>query len=286
MLPFFNSRGFLLPLLFWYMSKPLVSVIMPVYNTADYVWEAIESILNQTFKEFEFIIVDDWSTDWSYEICQEYAKKDKRIRLYRNDKNQWISYTRNRLLSLATTDYIASQDSDDVSMPNRLKFSYEFLEKHSEYWVVWWDTEIIDENWDKIWYRKYSDNIRFVILKKSPVANPATMYRKSFFDKVWWYTNDKNLDWWEDYDLWLKFYLNWCQIKSINKTFLKYRIRTGQTKSDRLKRTLKNTIKLQEKYIKLWIKPSLSDRIYIFLEKCLLLLPSNMIMWLFKVLTY
>lgn len=266
--------------------KPLVSVIMPVYNTKDYVWEAIESILNQTFKEFEFIIADDWSTDWSFEICQEYAEKDKRIRLYKNDKNEWLWYTRNRLLSLAITDYIASQDSDDVSMPNRLKLSYEFLEKHKEYWVVWWDTEIIDEEGKKIWYRTYSDNIPNVILKKSPVANPATMYRKSIFEEVWWYTKDKRLDWAEDYDLWLRFYLKWYQIKSINETFLKYRIRTGQTKSDRLKRTLRNTIMLQEKYRKLWIKASISDRIYIFLEKCLLMLPSNLIMWLFKILTY
>ena len=267
-------------------NKPLVSVIMPVYNTKEFVWEAIESILNQTFEEFEFIIVDDWSTDGSYEICEKYAKKDKRIRLYKNDKNEWLWYTRNRLLSLATTDYIASQDSDDVSTENRLKLSYEFLEKHKEYWVVWWDTEIIDEEGKKIWYRTYSDDIPNVILKKSPVANPATMYRKSFFDKVWWYTKDKSMDWAEDYELWLKFYLNWCKIKSINKTFLKYRIRSWQTKSDRLKRTLRNTINLQNKYRKLWIKANMSDRIYNFLERCLLLLPADVIMWLFKVLTY
>ena len=266
------------------MTKPLVSVIMPVYNTKQRVWEAIENILNQTLKEFEFIIVDDWSTDWSYEVCESYAKKDKRIRLYRNEKNSGISYTRNRLLSLATTDYIATQDSDDVSTHNRLKLEYEFLSKHKEYWVVAWDNEIIDEEWKKIWLRKYSDNIPSVILKKSPVSNPATMFRKSLFDEVWWY--EEWLNYWEDYDIWLKFYLKWYKIKNLDKVLLKYRVRRWQTKSDKLKQTLKNTIKLQEKYIKLWIKPSLSDRIYILLEKCLLILPSNIVLWLFKILNY
>ena len=265
-------------------NKPLFSVIMPVYNTKEYVWEAIESILNQSLKEFEFIIVDDWSTDWSYEICEEYAKKDKRIRLYKNDKNSWISYTRNRLLSLAETDYIATQDSDDVSCNDRLKLEYEFLSKHNDYWVVAWDNEIIDEEWKKIWLRKYSDNISSVILKKSPVSNPTTMFRKSFFEEVWWY--EKWLNYGEDYDLWLRFYLKWYWIKNLPLVLLKYRVRKWQTKSDKLKQTLKNTIKLQEKYIKLWIKPSISDRIYIFLEKCLLMLPSNIVLWLFKILNY
>lgn len=266
------------------MSKPLVSVIMPVYNTEEWVWEAIESILNQTFKEFEFIIIDDCSTDWSYEILDEYAKKDKRISLYRNEKNSWISYTRNRLISLTTTDYIATQDSDDVSTHNRLKLEYEFLSKHDKYWVVAWDNEIIDEEWKVIGHRKYSDNIQSVILKKSPVSNPTTMFRKSFLEEVWWY--EEWLNYWEDYDVWLKFYLNWYKIKNIDKVLLKYRVRKWQTKSDKLKQTLRNTIRLQEKYIKLWIEPSISDRVYIFLEKCLLLLPSNIILWLFKILSY
>ena len=265
-------------------NKPLVSVIMPVYNTKDFVWEAIESILNQTFEGFEFIIVDDCSTDGSYEILKEYVNKDERIRLYRNTKNQWISYTRNKLISLATTDYIATQDSDDVSTEIRLDQEYKFLNKNQNYWVVSWNNEIIDEKWKKIWLRKYSDNIPSVILKKSPVSNPTTMFRKSFFEKVWWY--EKNLDYWEDYDLWLRFYLKWYKIKSLPLVLLRYRVRKWQTKSDKLKQTLRNTIKLQEKYIDKWIKPSLSDRIYIFLEKCLLMLPSNIILWLFKFLEY
>ena len=266
------------------MTKSLVSVVMPVYNTNQFVWEAIESILNQTFKEFEFIIVDDWSTDWSYEICQEYAKKDNRIRLYKNEKNRGISYTRNKLISLATTDYIALQDSDDVSMKDRLKIEYEFLSKYSDYCVVSWDNEIMDEEWKKIGYRKYSNNIPNVILKKSPVSWATTMFRKNILDKLWWY--EEWLNYWEDYDVWLKMYLNGYKIKNLNKNLYKVRIRERQTKSDNLKQTLKNTIKLQEKYIKKWIKPSISDRVYIFLEKCLLLLPSNVILWLFKLLNY
>ena len=110
------------------------------------------------------------------------------------------------------------------------------------------------------------------------------MFRKSFFDEVWWY--EEWLNYWEDYDIWLKFYLKWHKIKNLDKVLLRYRVRKWQTKSDKLKQTLKNTIRLQEKYIKKWIKPSISDRIYIFLEKCLLMLPSNTILWLFKILEY
>jgi len=266
------------------MNHTKISVIMPVYNTKQWVWEAIESILNQTFKEFEFIIVDDCSTDGSYEICKEYAKKDKRIRLYRNEKNNGISYTRNKLISLTTTDYIATQDSDDVSSENRLELEYNFLLINKKYWVVAWNNEIIDEKWRKFWYRKYSDNIKSIILKKSPVSNPTTMFRKSFFEKVWWY--QEWLNYWEDYDLRLRFFLLWYGIKNLDHTLLKYRVRSGQTKSDKLKQTLKNTITMQKKYIKLWIPPTLSDKIYILGEQILFYLPDWFIIQLFKLLEY
>ena len=265
------------------MLKPLVSVIMPVYNTRDYVWEAIESILNQTFKEFEFIIVDDWSTDWSYEICEKYAKKDKRIRLYRNEKNSWVAFTKNRLIELSTTNYLASQDSDDISFLDRLELEYKFLEEHKDYAVVAWNNIIIDESWSVIWRRKYSDDIRSVILRKSPVSHPTTMMRKSDFLAVWWYSKIKYV---EDYDLWIRLYMAWYKIKNIDKDLLKYRIRKWQIKTNHLKQTIRNTIALQQKYIKLGMRPSILDKIYIFLERCLLLLPSNIILRLFKVIEY
>lgn len=266
-------------------SQTYLSVIMPVYNTKQWVWEAIESILNQTFEDFEFIIVDDYSTDGSYEICKGYAKKDKRIKLYRNNKNEWLCYTRNRLISLTNTDYIASQDSDDVSKKNRLELEYKFLSDNSKYSVIGWDCEIIDENGEKIWLRRYSDNISNTILKKSPIANPTSMYRKSHFYEVWWYTNNRKLDGTEDYDLWLNFYLHWYLIKNLKKILLEYRIREWQTKSN-IKKILKSTIYIQKKYIKLGIKSNISDKLYILCEHILLLFPNRFINYLFKKITY
>ena len=262
-----------------------VSVIMPVYNTEKYVAEAIESILNQTFKDFEFIIIDDCSTDWSYQICKEYAKKDKRIRLFRNDKNMGISFTRNKLIELANTNYIACQDSDDVSESNRLELTYNFLVNNPDYWVVSWNNIIIDEEWKIIWYRKYSNNIEKIILKKSPISQPSSMFRKDVFWEVGWY--DKNLNYWEDYDLWCKMYAKNYKIKNLDKYLLRLRIRRWQTKSDKLKQTIKNTIFIQKRANKeYWIKASLSDKIYWLLESLLLLLPSSLILFLFKKLEY
>jgi len=265
--------------------KEKISVIMPVYNTAKFCWESIESILNQTFKDFEFIIIDDYSTDWSYDICKEYAKKDNRIKLFRNEKNMWISYTRNKLIELSNWKYIASQDSDDISLNNRLELSYNYLENNKDFVVVSWDNIIIDEKWKEIWYRKYSDNIDKIILKKSPVSNPASMFRKNIFLEVWWY--DKELNYGEDYDLWCKFYAKWYKIKNLWEILIKLRIRKWQTKSSKLKQTIKNTIFIQKRANKVyWIKSSLSDKIYFVLENILLYLPSSFIIWLFKKLEY
>lgn len=89
--------------------------------------------MDQTFKDFEFIIIDDCSTDNSWSIIQEYSKKDQRIIIRKNEKNMGISYTRNKLIELTTTNYIASQDSDDISLPNRLELELEFLRKNQNF---------------------------------------------------------------------------------------------------------------------------------------------------------
>jgi len=262
-----------------------ISVIMPVFNTEQFLEEAIESILKQNFKDFEFIIIDDFSTDNSFNICEKYAKKDARIKLYRNKKNMWISFTRNKLIQFSNTNYIASQDSDDISELNRLELEYNFLENNPDYWVVSWNNIIIDENWKNIWYRKYSNNIKKIILKKSPLSHPSSMFRKNLFFKLWWY--DKNLNYAEDYDLWLKFYANNYKIKNLNSNLIRYRIWKWQSKSNKLKNTIKNTLFIQQRAIKqYWINATFSDYMYHFWEKILLCIPDRFVLFLFKKLEY
>ena len=267
------------------MSTPKISVIMPVYNTEKYIWEAIESILNQSFRDFEFIIIDDYSTDQSYNICKEYAEKDKRIRLYRNNENKWISYSRKELINLTKTNYIASQDSDDISEKDRLQLEYEFLVKNKNFWVVSGNNIIIDECNNVIGLRKYWNNISDIILKKNPISQPSSMFRRDVFLKVWGY--DKALNYGEDYDLWLKMYTQWYKIKNLDENLVKYRIRKWQTKDIYIRETIKNTIFIQKRALKqYWIESNISDKIYFYLEHILLYLPQKIVSFLFKKVAY
>ena len=109
------------------MNNPAISVIMTAYNTEKYIKEAIESILNQTFKDFEFIIVDDGSTDNTRLIIEEYAKKDRRIKILYNKKNLGIVKSLNKAIAIAKGKYIARMDSDDVSKLNRLEKQFVFM---------------------------------------------------------------------------------------------------------------------------------------------------------------
>ena len=206
---------------------PKISVIMPVYNNEKYIQEAIESILNQTFKDFEFIIIDDCSSDNTFNICQNYASQDSRIKLIQNPENIWVVKTRNKLFSKVSPEskYIAILDADDIAQPDRLQKQFDFLDQNDEYSIVWSNINIIDENGQKIGQRKYPANheqVSKAILKKSPLAQPAVMIKKTDLEKVWYYNKDFSV--WEDYELWFRFFDAGYQIANIQENLLNYRV--------------------------------------------------------------
>ncbi len=115
---------------------PVITVVMPVYNGEEYLAEAFESILNQTFTDFEFIIVDDGSEDGSAEIIRAFAARDQRIRLLQHERNRGEPSARNSGIAAATGQYIAAMDCDDISLPQRLEKQVNHLQSHPNIGVV------------------------------------------------------------------------------------------------------------------------------------------------------
>jgi len=115
---------------------PQVSVMMPAYNAESFLAESVESILNQTFTDFELLILNDGSTDGTLALAQTFAKKDPRVRVLNNGKNRGLAYTRNRLLREAQGEFLAILDSDDISLPERLAKQVAYLEAHPEVGIL------------------------------------------------------------------------------------------------------------------------------------------------------
>ena len=118
------------------MSDKLVSVIIPVYNVEKFAEQAIVSIIKQTYKHLEIIVIDDGSSDNTYKIVADLATQDSRIRLYKNERNLKIVKTLNRALSLAQGEYIARMDGDDISALDRIEKQVAFLESNPDYDLV------------------------------------------------------------------------------------------------------------------------------------------------------
>jgi len=164
---------------------PRISVIMPLYNAEKYVEQAINSILNQTYQDFELIIVDDKSTDKSYEICRRI--KDKRIRLFQNNCNFGISQTRNIALQHTNGEYIAIMDDDDIAPLYRLEKEIVFLDYHKDIIAVGGHCRFIDEKgndlgkqWNIFTNPKY---INAHIIFSNPIPNSAGMIRNEILQK-------------------------------------------------------------------------------------------------------
>lgn len=179
---------------------PQVSVIMSVYNGQKFLREAIESILGQSFKDFEFIIINDGSTDDTKAIIQSY--KDKRIKLF-NQKNHGLVFSLNKAIGLAKAELIARQDDDDISEPDRLKQEVQFMNDNPDHVLVGGAFEVIDENGKFIMFESnLTDDIdiRRMMVIRNPFAHGSTMFRAKAIRKAGGYHNDCGPT--EDFELW------------------------------------------------------------------------------------
>ncbi len=263
---------------------PKISVIMPNYNSEKYLKEVIESILNQTFSDFEFIIIDDGSSDRSWEIIQEYAKKDKRIIAIKNEKNLWVHKTRNKLFDFVKGEYIAMMDSDDICYPHRLQKQFDFLEKHNLYALCGTNFILIDEKWKEIGQKKFPETdkeIKESFFWRNPFGQNTVMMRTSVFDTIWWY--DETLEVAEDLDMWVRI---WTKYKMYNlqENLVKYRIHWKNSILTRQKEHIKNTLKIRKKALKLWYKMNFKWKIHYFGTWCMQFLPPKFVLWLFNLL--
>lgn len=182
--------------------SPRVSVIMPVYNVEAYVAKSIASILGQTFADFEFIIIDDGSKDKTPRIIRSF--KDPRIRFYERPHLGTV-YQLNFGLKQARGQYIARQDGDDYSNPERFQKQIYFLDTHPEYGVVSSAMQLIDEKKCPIGTLRYPQEPDYdKLMKKCCISHPASMWRKEINDRLAGYGEKFNKNCCEDYDFWLR----------------------------------------------------------------------------------
>jgi glycosyltransferase involved in cell wall biosynthesis len=179
-----------------------VSVVMPVYNGERFLRESIESILGQTYIDFEFIIINDGSTDGSARIIESYL--DSRIRYTENSENIGVTRSLNRGLALAAGEYVARMDADDISLPNRFATQVSFLDSHPEVGVLGTGVRLIDEfgrERETLVFPSEHGVLRWMMcFLFNPIPHPSVMIRRRHLEQVGGYKEEFMCS--QDYDLW------------------------------------------------------------------------------------
>ena len=237
---------------------PVVSVLMPTLNSETYLKEAIDSILNQTFTDFEFIIVDDNSKDRTVNIIKQY--KDKRIKLIKG-KQQGIAAALNLGLNMAKGEYIARMDADDISLPERLSEQVKFMEENLEIGICGTKIETLrinekTEDWEiflpNSWAHLKTTPGVFDMLEKAVFCHPSVMFRKSVILKYNLCYNEE-LHQTEDQDLWFRA----CKVTkfyNIDKVLLYYREHANASSKKYKSQGDKVLFKLKKEFL-LWLYP-------------------------------
>lgn len=211
---------------------PLVSVIMGVYNCKNYkmLEESVLSIVHQTFTDWEFIICNDGSTNNTENMLNQIENLDSRIRIISYKKNKGLSTALNMCIQKAKGKYIARQDDDDISYPNRLEVQVDFLNKNPEYAIVGCIADVYDDN--GIWgeYNLPQKPQKLDFLWNNPFAHPTVVMRKEALTISGNYRVAKETKKSQDYDLFMRMYANGYVGYNIQTKLYKYRIENGEKK--------------------------------------------------------
>lgn len=256
---------------------PTISIISGIYNCADTLVDAIESILAQTVTDWEWILCDDGSGDNTYEVASEYADKfpDKFI-LLRNVRNMGLNYTLNRCLERAKGKYIARMDGDDLCSPERFEAELRCLEGNPEIAIVSTDMEFFDETgtWGRISHPEFPQNMDF--LAGSPFCHAPCMVRKEVYDAVGGYSVDKKLMRVEDYHLWIKMYAKGFKGRNIGLPL--YQMRDDRNAYKRRK----FQYRLNETYVKTYAVRELRLPVYGYLYALKPILVGLLPGWIYR----
>lgn len=260
-----------------------ISVIMSVYNIKDYnmLKQAIDSILDQTYKNFEFIICDDGSDDSTYDYLVEFAKKDKRIIIIQNKGNLTLGPALNHCLAVARYPYIARMDADDISLPDRLELQLEYLENHKDVALVGSNVKLMNNNSEVVGSRKYPTFLeKKDFINNCAICHPTIMIRKNVIEKMRGYSKKKAHIRVEDYELFLRMITKNYKMVNLEEELFLYRQNAHNCKQSKYKYYI-NEYKLREEYI-----PKLSSKkvsSYYFVKPLLVgLIPKTIYMKLKK----
>ena len=227
------------------MTTPRISILMPVYNVAPYLREAMDSILVQTFQDFELIVLDDCSPDNSAEILDTYT--DERIVRYRGEKNMGLSNVLNVGMQLARGEYIARMDSDDLSTPERLAVQVAYLDAHPEIDLCSCGMELFGAK-QEVWVRENNpEDVQLTALFYSPILHASSVWRRASFERAGLRFQQEMVPA-EDYDMWTRAMAAGLQLVNIPQVMYKYRIHPSQV-TMQTDRTARKDKEVKAKYL-------------------------------------
>ncbi len=219
-----------------------VSIVLPIYNGEEHIGQAIESILGQSFTDFELIVVNDCSTDNTLEIVQQYAHKDKRIVVVNNEVNKRLPASLNEGFKRARGDYYTWTSDDNAYMENAIKCMHDELEAKPNVGLVYCDTRLIDAEGSVLRDNLYPEPTSLVMKN---CIGACFMYRRTIAEMVGEY--DVNMFLAEDYDYWMRIYQK-SQIAHIGEIQYLYRIHDKSLSATRAQQVKEQTVKLWMKY--------------------------------------
>lgn len=252
----------------------MISVIMSVYNAEKYLAQSISSILNQTYKDFEFLIINDCSTDKSVKIIKEFLQDDNRIDLIDNRIRLGLTKNLNRAIDQSKGELIARMDADDISEPDRFEKQASFLAENPKIGVLGSCAIDIDEEGNQIGERNVpitNEGIISTLYKVNPMCHPSIMYRKKIIERIGLY--DERYRVVQDYDLWFRCAAAGILMHNLEDRLLQYRINDDYTARKSFKYRLTDAKIRYRGYNRIGLDPL--KRIYVLLPFLLGLVPSS-----------